>query len=1099
MASSLISSSHHIDFDSVFGFDDEGLVQMFESLIATGLKNFLGCPAALYEAALIEFFENSSVRDGMVVSTIEGKAVEISEEVFAATFELPTEGLTDFSEVPKDLVFDARILFSISKEQVSISCLKKEMKIEYRLLSDILAKTIYVKAGSFDAVTRERFMLMTAITFDVKVNWSRLLFDVLKEMVTPGSRHAKGYAIQICVGGEEITDSPKLKKTPAKKAVSLKRPAVDTAVAPVVKKKRTTKGKPVAMETVAVAQEAVPLQIFEATADAPVEKSPVPKRKIQKRKRRLVLETDDEINVEKQPAVENMDEQVGGPADDSIDEGTVIGNIANVDDPKSSEKEPVDEPVAGQQEVVPVVEASTNDPDTIIEQVLNQLDSVATTDGEDQPAETAEERQWFDLPYEDIMAQLDAERPVVTASDTDEEMEQVDVFTKISTAERTVGTDADAESMDFGTGVGDQQVQNFVEDPADEEMSCDGEQAVDEHIDADKAMSLEDIILCIPVDVPLPSTGVEITKITMGKEIKIPGVDERTWHLASLPQIKVDDKGKEPLKQKDSIKGRPHLEHYSLICADIDLLVKLRAQVIDEVDQFFNSFSLKKLGTINVEDMTKKEEHVLYWGETESTLVALQRKGYILLKYREILVRKFLESWKKNFVPGDGSSATDLKVIAMLSDLHLFVLEEFKEQEIAHGLTWTKTCCSKIFEGHTRDRGAVIARNNTSTPSKCWIRTMIRVDGCSYVDTLPTVSEFFKIMTKRWADVCLEVVEFCVSGKLLPVGSINLCRSLPAAQPVFSVAPRQPTVLGLRISQFCTVFLDYSLFSSLPTADIRSFVGSIASERIVLRNVQIIQASGSVSPRVQLLDEHPLSASTSDDSAMNFDEIDTTATSTCLPAASIPKITEALAQLKFTARFDAQDRVLGELRKDSNDQRSLLSLDLKSSHKQLGTQISTTALDVVDVRRVVRENYQELNAKITSLDEQMAATRNDLLEFSAQAQQTLNIITDQLGELVAYINRGGNDKKGEVVSSIRPQPPPDDQNRDSGIAGGGGDTDRSVVERLLSADRQRKRERSRRHGDTDRSVVERLLSADRQRKRERSRRHSIGSYKRRRY
>ncbi|KZV43024.1 fasciclin-like arabinogalactan protein 19 [Dorcoceras hygrometricum] len=427
---------------------------------------------------------------------------------------------------------------------------------------------------------------------------------LFKNFYSPQTRDPVGSGIT-----EEVADAPRVKTTPVKKAVSQKRPAVDTAVAPVVKKNRTTNGKPVAMETVAVAQEAVPLQIFEATADAPVEQSPVPKRKIQKRKRRLVMETDDEINVEKQPAIENLDEQVGGPSDDSIDEGTVIGNVASVDDPESSKKEPVDEPVAGQQEVVPVVEASTDDPDVIIEQVLNQLDSVATTDGEDQPAETAEERQWFDLPYEDIMARLDAERPVVTAS------------------------------------VRDQQVQTFVEDPTDEEMSGDGEQAVDERIDADEAMSLEDIIFSIPFDVPLPTAGVEITKITMGKEIKIPGVDERTWHLASLPQIKVDDKGKEPLRQKDPIKGRPHLEHYSLICADIDLLVKLRAQVIDEVDQFFNSFSLKKLATINVEDMTKKEEQVLYWGEAESTRAALQRKGYILLKYREVLVKKFLESW----------------------------------------------------------------------------------------------------------------------------------------------------------------------------------------------------------------------------------------------------------------------------------------------------------------------------------------------------------------------------------------------------------------------------------------------------------------------
>ncbi|KZV16220.1 hypothetical protein F511_38830 [Dorcoceras hygrometricum] len=1025
MASSLISSRHHIDLDSVFGIDDAGLVQMFESLIATGLKEFLGCPAVIYEAALTEFFANGSVRDGLVVSTIKGRAVEISEEVFAATFELPTEGLTDFSEVPKDLLFDARSLFSISKEQVSISCFKKDMKIEYRLLSDILAKTIYVKAGSFDAVTRERFMLMTAITFDVKVNWSRLLFDVLKEMVTPGSRHAKGYAIQISVllknipgfelgesrafpvprvlneqmvhryvvinekiGGAEIPDSPMLKKTPAKKAVSKKSPVFDVEVAPVVKKKRTTKGKPVV-----IAQEAVPLQIVEGTVDAPVEQLPVPKRKIQKRKRRLVLEAEDDL---------------------VVDEPVVGGSTA---------EHPAAEAATGVQE--PVVEATTDDPDKIIEQVLDQLDSVATTDGEDQPAVTgAEERHWFDLPYEDLMARLDAERPVVTASDTDEDMAQV--FTETDTAETTVGPDTDVGTV--GTVVGNEQLQ-LVEE-ADEEMSGDSEQAVDERIDTDEAMSLEDILMTIPVDVPLPSASMEITKITMGKEIKIPGVDERTWYLTSLSQIPVDDKGKEILVEKDPVKGNPAKEHYSLICTDIDLLVHLRAQVIGAVDQFFHYFSFKKLATINVEEMAKKEEQVLYWGETETIRVALNRKMYILLKYREDLV------------------------INMLSDLHLFVLEDLKEQALAHGLTWKKKCCSKIFEGRPRDRGAVIARTNTNTPSRCCIRTMLFVDGvwtaepcadywvkiprpvvqnevhrqCSYVDTLPTVSEFFKILRKIWADICIEAVAFFVSGRLLPVGSINFCRSLSVDGPVYRVAPRHSTVFVLWVSQFCTIFIDYSLISRLPSEDIGSFVGSIALERTVLRSVQI--------PTLSADSQH--------------------------------------------------DRVLGELRKDSNDQRSLTSLEIKSSHKQLSNQIVTIALDVVDVRRVVRENHQELIAKVTSLEEQVPATRHDLLEFSSQAQQTLNVITDQLSELVAYINRGGNDKKGEVVSSSRP--PPDDQNRGSGNTGGGGDIVRTtdIPQRDIDT--------------AQRNILERLMSADRARERERrsKRRSGSGSYKMRR-
>ncbi|KZV16973.1 hypothetical protein F511_33724 [Dorcoceras hygrometricum] len=674
MASSLISSSLHIDFDSVFGIDDAGLVQMFESFIAMGLKDFLGCPAVFYEAALTEFFENGLVGDGMVVSTIGGTLVEISEEIFAAAFVLPTEALTDLLEVPKYLVFDARRLFFESKEQVRISCHKREMKIEYRLLRDILAKTIYVKAGSFDAVTCERFLLMTAITFDVKVNWSRLLFDVMKDMVTPGSRQAKGYAIQICVlfknvqglefgeskafptpriltektihryvvinekvGAEEVVDAPKVKKAPKAKAASKKRPADVVATEPVAKKKRATKKKS-GLENVPVAQEAVPIQIIE--------------------------------------------------------------------------------------------------------------------------------------PF-------------------------------------------------------------------------------------------------------------------------------------------------------------------------------------------------KKLPTIKVEDISEKEDQVLYWGETDSTRVALNRKVYILLKYRELLVRKFLELWKLNFVPGEGTSATDLKVIDMLSDLHLFLLEELKQQTLAHDLRGDRACCSQLFEGRLCTRGAVM--------------------------------------------------------------------TLPDFELIFTV-----------------------------------FVSSIASERTVLRNVQIAQDSAAVVPSVQLLDQCPFSSSCSDDS-MHFDAHDTVTTSFSLPATATPDVTEALAQLrasieqikgrddgdklqdtlllhlhdiekKFTARFDEQDRVLRALRKDSHDQKHLLSLDIKSSQKQLSAQAATAAIDVVDVRREVKV----LNAKVTYLDEQVAATRNDLLEFRATAQETLNHITDQLSELVNYINWGGNDKKGEDSSSRGPQPLPDDQGRPGGGnasrgSGSGGD------------------------------------------------------------
>ncbi|KZV39166.1 hypothetical protein F511_12998 [Dorcoceras hygrometricum] len=275
MAYSFFVNTVHICFESVLVMDNTGIVAMFESFVATGLKGFLGCPAVIHEAALLEFFQNGSVRDGLVVSTMNGMTVEISEQLFVETFELPVEGLTDFSEIPKDIVFDARRIVSLSGEPVSTSGKKREMTIEFRLLCDILAKTISVKAGSFDAITQEKFLMIAAITCGVKINWNRLL-NILKDMVTPGSRQAKGYAIQIslllenvpnlelgessefpssniqtekivycyislndkvCV--EDVTAEARVKRPPVKRAASKKRPAVTTAAEPVVKKKRT--------------------------------------------------------------------------------------------------------------------------------------------------------------------------------------------------------------------------------------------------------------------------------------------------------------------------------------------------------------------------------------------------------------------------------------------------------------------------------------------------------------------------------------------------------------------------------------------------------------------------------------------------------------------------------------------------------------------------------------------------------------------------------------------------------------------------------------------------------------------------------------------
>ncbi|KZV58638.1 hypothetical protein F511_09063 [Dorcoceras hygrometricum] len=375
------------------------------------------------------------------------------------------------------------------------------------------------------------------------------------------------------------------------------------------------------------------------------------KTKNSEEERRLILGSDDEI-VDSEPVV--YGNIVGEAAVEVVDD-TAEKDVETV-------VESVDEPVS----LLAVVDvlnegiSTIDDVDIIIERVIAKTAQIQTDEGDkdvdksdvgEKTVEKADElEQWLNLSYEEFHAQQ-VVQPVVTTSETDEDMETV------------------------------------------EEMETE---AVEQF--ADEAMSLEDILMTIPVECPFPYGNVEITPITLGTTFSIPGVHKGDLYKAGLPKIPATDKGKAPLHERD--------------------FLRLREQIIDEVEKFFNSCSLKKLANLKIdESYFDKEAPILSWAETDSTRVALNRKMYILAKYREVLIWKFLEARKINFVPSEGSSATDLKVMEMISDLHMFVVEELKVEIVTHGLRWEKTCCSKIFEGRPRDRGAVIYRTNTNTRS----------------------------------------------------------------------------------------------------------------------------------------------------------------------------------------------------------------------------------------------------------------------------------------------------------------------------------------------------------------------------------------------
>ncbi|KZV19083.1 hypothetical protein F511_11547 [Dorcoceras hygrometricum] len=916
MASSLIRNTNQVYFASVLAMENAGMVAMFEALEASGLNGFLGCLSDIYEASLVELFQNDSVRDGQVISTVQGKLVEISEEVFARTFELPVEGLMDLNEVPKDLVFYARIVFSFNGEQLSTSCKKREMKFDFRLLCDILEKSITVKVGSFD----ENLELGDSKEFPpIKILTAKTV--------------GRYIAINENIGVEEVEDESRVKKTPVKKVASRKRPAA-AVDEPVVKKKRTRVGK-----AAVVAKDSALL-----------------KRKEPKRKLKLPQGSEDEP-VAKDADVGDVEKQSDEPTADEVDNiiAQVVTETAQMDID-------IEELVGSRADTIPEIG------ETVVVGTVVGEPMIQRSDETEDRIDIFSEFSALDFP----VFTSETDRLFETGSESEDELEL--------SMSKQPSQISESENRDVESALAAYLVEELIEETEQNQGTeiADAVPTADAKISDDESMNFEEHLSMIPDGSSLPSTIGEVTKIQFGKSITIRGVDEGDWYKASVPKIPAAAKGKAPLQEKDPIKWNPAKEIFSLICADIELLVQLREKVIDDVDKFFNSFSFKRLDALKIEDIYANEEQVFTWAEIDSTRIALQRRMYTLTKYRELLLRKFLEARKTNFVP------------------------ELKTEMQAHGLIWEMTCCSRLFEGLNRDCGAVIARSNENIRSSCWIRTMIRVDGfwaiepcadywkplprriirneilpqIAYVDTLPPVSDFFKLFKKRWADVCIEAVEFFMIGKLLLVGSLNFCRALTVVKPAQQFDSRRPTVTTWGCSQLWTTFLRFSLFGGLQTVHFSILRSAVVSVRPVFGASSIFDTVVQLAPVPSLSDTafdydvqmDAIQSSDSDsDSSSSHDLMDIHVdTPVIFTTADALQGTDTVVDQPLLISTDPTAIVFTESFAQLRDSISQISI------KQKGTRAH---------RALVTTELEDILKEVKAMDEQLATIRSEMVDF----------------------------------------------------------------------------------------------------------------------
>ncbi|KZV19837.1 hypothetical protein F511_34499 [Dorcoceras hygrometricum] len=371
------------------------------------------------------------------------------------------------------------------------------MKYEFRLLNDILAKAVTVKAGSFDAVTIERFQMMTAIHYGLKVNWGKVLFTVLKDMVDKSQRKAKGFAAQIGVllKGIPVVTLGEGVLFPFAKILSMK-----------------TVNSYIATNTTIDAREKQGM-IGEATV---------------KRKSNSTKQSSSADNT----PVKVISEVAGSSKRVATEDiaPVIPTKRRTVKTKHSSSQASLDiMPVA--QDVVPIQELvkdtdnaaakTTDEVDIIIEQVLEETLMLGVNEeehggqGVDDTMFTEDFAQWLD----DFVSRNSA--PEIAGAKN---------ITEVAGSTSPV-------------------------------VVKDINRAVSSIFTNEELMSIDDLLLQISDDMLLPSiTATEITKIHLGESVSITEYRECDVHLTSLPRISTHDKGKAILEEDEPIRGNPARE-----------------------------------------------------------------------------------------------------------------------------------------------------------------------------------------------------------------------------------------------------------------------------------------------------------------------------------------------------------------------------------------------------------------------------------------------------------------------------------------------------------------------------------------------------------
>ncbi|KZV52450.1 hypothetical protein F511_20644 [Dorcoceras hygrometricum] len=346
-----------------------------------------------------------------------------------------------------------------------------------------------------------------------------------------------------------------------------------------------------------------------------------------------------------------------------------------------------------------------------------------------------------------------------------------------------------------------------------------------------------------------------------------------------------------------------------------------------------------------------------------------------------------------NLESGMPATTIDLQILDILSEAHLLALTNLVEQMTKHQLKWTRPSSSNLLERNDVQRGGILSRFRSSV--QYWVRRMFLIDGSW------TVIEG----TNRW------IREYSATT--------SSERHSYLKSQLWIHLPRSAFLLSL-----FRIWIHDRLSPGLLEGDIVAVgtVVDIEAEQTgffgVFRrglDAHLISSSSSSSRSENL---NPSSHSSSTDSPMHFTTDDIPEISSSAKVLPVEETTVVTPQISLPTAISSTDNT--------------------EAFAQLRATVYQISLEQVQTRFHIEELKVALSKKISNLEtafltasdnqDRVVLVQNNVLRKEIQVQKAaLSKELDDI-QIIAYMNRGLDDKKWEDRIIRGPQPP-DDRNR----------------------------------------------------------------------